>query len=218
MTERDGELMKQVETFTVAAPALTAGNTQSDDSLRQALDAGEAWALAALYDRYATVLYSLALRVVNEEAVAQEVVQKVFLAAWQGSNGTHRRPCDLGAWLILLCRQEAIVARRVQKKLQTSTHPLDAITEVLIEEGEDGLAQAASHGSQLRQWVAALPEAQKAVIELACLHGMTVAEIAGVLELPEEHIETLVRKSLANVHEILAPPGAWQQQRANGKL
>jgi RNA polymerase sigma-70 factor (ECF subfamily) len=172
--------------------------------------------VAALYDRYATVLYSLALKVVNDEAVAQEVIQKVFITAWQDSNATRHRACDLGAWLILLCRQQAIAARRAQRQLQTSTHPLDAIAEVLMVEGEDGLAQAESNGSRLRQWVAALPEAQKSVVEMTCLHGMTLAEIAGVLELPQEHVEKLARKSLANMHEILAQP--WKRQKANGKL
>src|SRR5262245_35078816 len=192
--------MKQVETFASAAPKSAAGSIPPDETLSQALNAGESWALAALYDRYGTVLYSLALKVVNDEAVAQEVVQNVFLSAWQGSNGTHDHSCDLGAWLILLCRQQAIAARRAQRQLQNATHPLDAIAEVLLKEGEEGLAQAAGDNNRLRQWVAALPEAQKAVVEMTCLHGMTLTEVAGVLGLPEEHIEMLARESLANMH------------------
>ena len=216
MNERDGELMKQAETITFAAPA--AGTRQSDESLRQALIEGEPWALAALYDRYATVLYSLALKVLNNEAVAQEVVQKVFLTAWQGANATRHRACDLGTWLILLCRQQAIAARRAERKLQSSTHPLDAIAEVMIMEGEGGLAQAESNCRRLQQWVAALPEAQRAVVEMTCLQGMTVTEIACVLELPEDYVEAVARKSLANMHEILAQSGPWRQQKANGKM
>jgi DNA-directed RNA polymerase specialized sigma24 family protein len=95
---------------------------------------------------------------------------------------------------------------------------LDEIAELVLEIGDDGLAQAADNGSRLRQWVATLPEAQKAVVEMTCLHGMTVAEVAGVLALPEEQIEALARKSLANMHEIVAQqPERRKQQKANGK-
>lgn len=212
--------MTQANSFPFVNPVLESAGAPGDETLRQALAAHEPWALAALYDEYATVLYSLALKVVQVEAAAQEVVQEVFLTAWQSCNSALSRSRDLGVWLILLCRNHAIAARRAQKHLQTRKNELDAIAEVLAEQAENSITHSSRDCHRLQQWVAILPAEQKTVVEMTYLYGMGTAEIAASMRLTEGQIKTLARQALAAMCEIFRatePMTRLEHPKTNGK-
>ena len=59
--------------------------TLSDEELIALAARDESWALAELYDRYARLVFSLALKVLNDRASAEETVQEVFTKVWRGS-------------------------------------------------------------------------------------------------------------------------------------
>ena len=212
MAKRDEQRMEQANNLSPAALALKPNGALSGRVLTQAFVAREPWALAALYDEYATVLYSLALSVINDEGAAQEVVQEVFLAAWQNRDWACGHDSDLGAALILLCRNRAIAARRAQMHLHTRAQTLDVIANVLARQGENGMSPPASDGGRLRQWFATLLPEQKAVVEMTYLHGMTPVEIAANLHLPEAQVRAFVRQSLSQMLDILGQEEAREPQ------
>ena len=73
-----------------------------------ALTRGETWALTAIYDRYARLVYSLALRMLNDRAVAEEVVQEVFVKVWRRAHEYDAPRGKFSAWLTGIAHHHVI--------------------------------------------------------------------------------------------------------------
>jgi hypothetical protein len=66
--------------------------TTRDEDIMRGLAAGESEALKALYEKYASLVFGIALRIVGDGRLAEEVAQDVFLSAWKGAGGRRERP------------------------------------------------------------------------------------------------------------------------------
>lgn len=163
------------------------------------------WALAALYDRYATVLYSLALKILSESGPAQDVVHEAFLAAWRKAAMYHESRGNVASWLIVLCRNLAIDQYRAKMRLASRRVELDAAAEHLISTDDDpaAAALAAEDVRQLREALIKLPAEQKQVIEMAYFQGMSQTEIAAATAIPLGTVKTRVRQALLKLRGAL---------------
>src|SRR3954470_7960557 len=65
-------------------------------------------ALAELYDRYGRAAYSLALRVVRDKAIAEDLVQETFLRVWSRARSIDPEKGAIGSWLLAIARNKAI--------------------------------------------------------------------------------------------------------------
>ncbi|NMC79659.1 MAG: sigma-70 family RNA polymerase sigma factor [Chloroflexi bacterium] len=83
--------------------------TEMDDvALLQAITTGQSAALAALYDRYGRLIYSLAMNVLSEPAAAEEVTQDVFVQVWDKASRYDAQLGKVSSWLIGIARNRAI--------------------------------------------------------------------------------------------------------------
>ena len=178
-------------------------------ALLRAMARKEEWALSELYDRYATVLYSLALKILGEAAPAQDVLQEVFLSAWRKAELYDQKRGNVGAWLIVLCRNLAIDHYRAKMRLASRFVDLEAAGELLIEHSGDpaSAAIAAEEGRRLREALEQLPAEQKQVIEMAYFQGMSQAEIAEATGAPLGTVKTRTRQAMLKLREALAETG-----------
>src|SRR5438876_10687976 len=80
----------------------------SDDALLTALAARDLGALAALYDRYGRLAYSLAYRILGESEAAEDVVQDAFLSAWRGAATYRPERGNPRAWLLSIVHHRAV--------------------------------------------------------------------------------------------------------------
>src|SRR5689334_19552462 len=86
-----------------------------DDVDRRALErvaAGEHAALEALYDRYRTMAYSIALRITADAGLAEDVVQDAFLGAWRNAGRYAESRASVKTWLLAIVHHRAVDAVR----------------------------------------------------------------------------------------------------------
>jgi len=180
----------------------------TDAELMQAMADRQPWALAELYDRYATVLYSLAYKILGDAAPAQDVVQEAFLAAWRKADLYNQRRGVVGTWLTVMCRNLAIDHYRAKMRLASRKVELDKIGDFLMEHGDDpaDTAIAAEDGKMLRLALEQLPPEQKHVIELAYFRGMSQSEIAAATNTPLGTVKTRIRQAMMKLRDQLVQP------------
>ncbi len=178
----------------------TAETTMNDDTaLVRLIAAGDRQAFASLYDRYASRVYALAVRMLGESMAAEEVTQDAFLKLWSRSARFDPERGNLLPWLLTIARRTALDRIRLE-----SRRP--AIAEPDEEDEWDDLPDGDSQGEEarwrsLRFEVAKLPADQRKVIELAYYHGMTHSQIASELGLPLGTVKTRLRVGMERLRE-----------------
>ena len=185
----------------------SAGTDVDDEEDLRRLAAGDGDAAARLYDRHARAVYSLALRIVNDEGDAEDVVQEVFAQAWRQAARYDASRGVVAAWLLMMTRSRAIdklrsARARPDSRAVDDPRVIDEMPAVLrdapsriIDAENARLAQRA---------LAELPLLQRLVIELAYYEGLTQREIADRLEQPLGTVKSRLRLGLLKLRDALA--------------
>ena len=155
--------------------------------------------MAGIYDRYSSIVYSVALRVLGETSAAEDVVQEVFMQLWRKPQLFNSSRGSMGAWLAVIARNRAIDALRRKK----SEMDMD---DVVLASGVD-LASTTERNvivSKVRQIIAAMPTEQQRALQMAFFEGLTHSEIAAKTGEPLGTIKTRIRSGLINIRKDLA--------------
>ena len=177
-----------------------------DAQLMARVQARDPHALRALYDRHSGMVYGLALRILREGSEAEDLVQDVFLHLWrQAARFDAERGVFLG-WLVSLTRNRAIDRLRAARTRERKTDAYEA-------ERQSDVAPAAADPNEaafvaeLRGAVTAalgaLPEPQRAALELAYYGGLSHSEIAERLDTPLGTIKARIRQGMLRMRDAL---------------
>jgi RNA polymerase sigma-70 factor (ECF subfamily) len=162
-------------------------------------------ALEAIYDRYGSLVYSLARRLLGDPQRAEDVVQDIFLRLWDRPQLYVASRGQLLAWLLTLARNRAIDQLRAQGRQQRFLRsPAGAQVEA------QDPAEEAHWALERRQVLAALahlPPEQREALELAYFHGLTHREIAEATGLPLGTVKTRIRLAMQKLRALLRPEG-----------
>jgi RNA polymerase sigma-70 factor (ECF subfamily) len=156
-----------------------------------AMRSGDQSAVAELYDRYSSVVYAVALRVLGDTGAAEDVLQEVFLQLWRNPGAFDAARGSLGAWLAVITRNRAIDSLRRRK-------PETDIEDVIVSVAPDLAAEAdrSRAAEKVRGVLGAMPVAQRSALEMAYFEGMSHSEIAGKTGEPLGTIKTRIRAGL----------------------
>ena len=180
---------------------------QSDDQLIQRVSGGDALALEALYERYVRQCFGLALRILNETPLAEEVVQEVFIKVWSKPDSYSAHKGKFVSWLLSLVHHRCV--DELRRKSRTET-PLDyseggSILDTQADPEPDPADQAWMREQQndIRVALGQIAPNQREVIELAYFGGLSQSQIATRLNQPLGTVKTRVRMGLQSLRSLL---------------
>jgi RNA polymerase sigma-70 factor, ECF subfamily len=155
----------------------------SDEILVTQVARGNPAALEVLYDRYAPRVMGLSLKILGDQALAEDILQETFWRVWQNAATFQSQLGPFTGWLFRIARNLAIDAyrrRNVRPQVFVGANGSDPILDVTPDPDMDVAEQAQSilQNQQVRKALASLPYVQRQVIEMAYFHGMTRQEIA----------------------------------------
>ena len=153
-------------------------------------------ALAELYDQYSALVYSMAMRVLQNKVLAEEATQDTFMKVWKQADRWDADKGKLVTWLLTLTRYTAIDRLRKEKRQTPSTAiGFDDLVDMI---GKSSVVNQTGWADRevFQQILKQLPQEQINVIELGFFKGMSHTEIANHLDLPLGTVKSRIRQGL----------------------
>lgn len=174
-----------------------------DAALLSRVGSGDDSALEALYTRYGGACFSLARRILDDAQLAEDVVQQVFLALWQGSGFDPSRGA-VSTWLLSVTHHKAVDTVRRESRRRTRL----AGEQVLLETAAAGPgpadeAWASLRAERTRDGLRGLPAEQREVLLLAYYGGYTQREIAEMTGLPLGTVKSRTLTAMRKLRDVL---------------
>lgn len=183
----------------------------SDEAVMALAARSDEVAFAELYDRYGRVAYGLALRVLRDEALAEDAVQEAFLGIWRGASRFIPERGKASAWILTLVHRRAVdLVRREDRR---RAEPLEDAGLAAVEGSAEDVAWLQFERERVQAALRQLPDPQREAIELAYYGGYTQSELAERLGQPLGTIKSRMFAGLQRLHELLEAPAkgeAWQ--------
>jgi RNA polymerase sigma-70 factor (ECF subfamily) len=152
-----------------------------------------------LYDRYSSIVYSIALRVLGDTGAAEDVLQEVFLQLWRNPGVFDSSRGNMAAWLAVIARNRAIDSLR---KRPPETDIADVV--VSVEPDLAGDTERARAMEKIRGVLGDMPAAQRSALEMAYFEGLTHTEIAARTGEPLGTVKTRIRAGLLSLRKAFA--------------
>jgi RNA polymerase sigma-70 factor (ECF subfamily) len=189
-----------------AAPPLPPG-APSDLELMSAIQAEDPEALALLYDRYNGILKALILRVIHNDAEADDLLQEIFMEIWnQAKNFSSQKGKPLG-WMVTLARRRAIDGLRKKQAYARAGERLQSETEqqpdAWVHNATETEINLGDTRKLIRQVIDSLPPPQQEAVELAFFRGMSQREIAAKTNTPLGTVKTRLELGLKKIYDGL---------------
>jgi RNA polymerase sigma-70 factor (ECF subfamily) len=175
-----------------------------DNQLVQLVITGDEDAFAELYHRFSTNIYNYILRLVSNPAVAEDLLQEVFIAVWQGLD-SFKNQSTIKTWLFRVAHNKAMSWLRTnysnqevdQDESQTAsesvTPDVQSVLNWQVELVQQALGQLSAN--------------HRAVVELFYFHGMSYSEISEVVICPIGTVKSRMSHALQNLNRILTKLG-----------
>jgi RNA polymerase sigma-70 factor (ECF subfamily) len=168
---------------------------------------GDQSALAELYDRYTSLLYPMALRIMRSAADAEDVVQKSWLQVWRNAASYDPRRGTVAAWLLTVTRSRALdlyrsLSSRRRAESLVDPEPVNAPADASAAAVQGQLSE------RVRRALETLEPQQRQVLEIAYFEGLSQSEVAERLKAPLGTVKSWTRQGLMRLREVL-PNEEW---------
>jgi RNA polymerase sigma-70 factor (ECF subfamily) len=173
----------------------------SDEAVLALVARSEEPALAEIYDRFGSVAYGLALRVLRDEGHAQDAVQDAFLTVWRTARTFKPERGAARTWILTLVHRRAVdLVRREQRR---RSDPLESAPEPVATEQTDQLAWLRFERERVQAALRQIPDQQREALELAYYGGFSQSQLAERLGEPLGTIKSRMHTGLARLRELL---------------
>ncbi|MGY1689665.1 sigma-70 family RNA polymerase sigma factor [Geodermatophilus sp. SYSU D01105] len=190
----------------VSRPPRRGGDDPRDADLLLRVRAGDRGALEDLYDRFSRPAFALARRVLADDALAEDVVQEVFLGIWRDPGAYDRDRGSLPAWLMALVHHQAVDAvRREEAHRRRRSRVADdlTLTEPTATRDVEDDVWARVVADRVRAALGTLSAAQREALTLAYYGGYTQREVAALTATPLGTVKTRMLAGVRRLREEL---------------
>jgi RNA polymerase sigma-70 factor (ECF subfamily) len=185
---------------TAAHPPVVARGAASDESLIERIASGEQIAMRLLFARHRIPLYRWLLRIVHDEALAEDLLSEVFLDVWRQADKFEGR-ASVSTWLLAIARYKALSARRRRTDVELD----DKVAETIADPADDPevVLLKKSRGELVRRSLAGLSPEHGEVIDLVYYHGKSVREVAEIVGAAEATVKTRMHYARKKLGELI---------------
>ena len=183
----------------VSPGAAAAHETSSDEILIKRIADGDQLAMRTLFARHRVGLYRWLLRLVRDEALAEDLLSEVFFEVWRHAASFEARS-SVSTWLLAIARHKALTARR--RRIDAELDEKIAATVADPADGPELVLEKKDRAELLRHSLANLSREHGEVIDLVYYHGKSVKEVAEIVGINEATVKTRMfyaRKKLAEL-------------------
>ena len=171
--------------------------------LIEQISVGDREAFGHFYDRFAPLVFAFAVRMLRVRSDAEDLLQDVFLQVWHHAGSYSRERGSPEAWLLTITRSRTIDRLRSIRRRDRKLIPMDDPEGIACEPKAEEATAAQDARLMVNSALARLPEAQREVMELAYLDGLTQSEIAARLGEPLGTVKTRMRAAMERLREFL---------------
>ncbi len=177
-------------------------DAQQDAALVKRLSEGDRDAMSSLYDRYASILYAVAFRIIGDRESAEDLVHDVFLEAWKKASEYDPARASVRTWLILRARSRALDRVTAAPRKRTVSMEDESIPEpAALMTGLEGSGDV----ERLHEALATLSDEQRQVLELTFFRGLSSGDIAKEVGIPVGTVKSRLRAGLSGLRVALGP-------------
>jgi RNA polymerase sigma-70 factor (ECF subfamily) len=177
----------------------------SDEALLAGLVFGDAEAARLFLGRFQSRVFGLALTILHDSVLAEDIAQEAFLRAWKHGPTYDPRRGTVAAWLLRITRNLAIDALRLRRAEVTDPDVLAALAPPSDASVEEAVLTSEA-AAAVRQALRGLPEEQRRALMLAAFFGRTAEEISRSEAIPLGTAKTRIRLGLRRVRALLPTP------------
>jgi RNA polymerase sigma-70 factor (ECF subfamily) len=168
----------------------------SDEALLEGMGLGERAAASAFVRRFQARVYGLALSIVGDPLLAEDLAQEALTKAWRNAGAYDARRGAVATWLLTITRNLAIDALRLHRARPSEPHPMLTFDIPSQDPGPAEAAVVADTARGVRGAVALIPIDQRRALVLAAFYGRTAKEIADMEGIPLGTAKTRIRAGM----------------------
>jgi RNA polymerase sigma-70 factor, ECF subfamily len=175
-----------------------------DDRVLQRIASGDETALRALMARHQVRVFRFILRLVRNEAVAEELTNEVFLEVWRNAHN-YRGAAKPQTWVLSIAHHRAVSSLRKRREESLDEDAAGTIADT--DDDPETIAQKRDKSAIMRRAMEALSPEHREIIDLVYYHELSVAEVAEVVGIPENTVKTRMFYARKRLSEVLKAAG-----------
>jgi RNA polymerase sigma factor (sigma-70 family) len=181
----------------------TNSDSRSDEALVAAMALDDETAGLAFVRRYQRRVYGMALAIVNEEGLAEDIAQEALVRVWKHAPVFDVRRGSVTTWVLTITRNLAIDAVRLRRAVPVDPEGVLAFGLVSCETSPEDAAERADAVGRAHRALLCIPREQRRALLLSAYYGLTAEEISERDGIPLGTAKTRIRAGLAKVRAAL---------------
>jgi RNA polymerase sigma factor (sigma-70 family) len=200
----------------VTSPPRRREDADGDAEVMRRIRGGDRTAIDDLYERFRRPAFALARRILGDDALAEDVLQEVFLSVWRDPAGFDRGRGSVASWLLAVVHHKAVDAVRreeSQRRRQTLAEEDMALSAPTATRDVEEEAWSRVVAEQVRTALGALSSTQREALTLAYYGGYTQREVAALTGAPLGTVKTRMLAGMRRLREELGTDAPVEERR-----